>query len=76
MMNWPRGVRSMRLEVEHLRFHTRLASESDSKVAKSERHSSPGKSRGKLRRRCCQGGEEAEGDQMDLCNYCMSQYLD
>jgi hypothetical protein len=33
----------MRLEVEHLRFYTRLASESDSKAAKSERHSSPDK---------------------------------
>jgi hypothetical protein len=28
-----------------LRFYTRLASESDSKAAKSERHSSPDKSR-------------------------------
>jgi hypothetical protein len=36
----------MRLEVEHLRFYTRLASESDSKATKSERHSSPDKSTG------------------------------
>jgi hypothetical protein len=35
----------MRLEVEHLRFYTRLVSESDSKAVKSERHSSPDKSR-------------------------------
>jgi hypothetical protein len=66
----------MRLEVEHLRFYTRLTSESDSKAAKSDRHSSPDKSRGKLKRRCCQGGEEDEGNRMDLCNYCMSEYLD
>jgi hypothetical protein len=51
----------MRLEVEHLRFYTRLTSKSDSKAAKSDRHSSPDKSRRKLRRRCCQGGEEDEG---------------
>jgi hypothetical protein len=35
----------MRLEVEHLRFYTRLASESDSKAVKSEMHSSPDKRR-------------------------------
>jgi hypothetical protein len=48
------------LEILH-----KLASESDSKAAKSERHSSPDKSspdksRGKLRRRCCKGGVGAE----------------
>jgi hypothetical protein len=35
----------MHLEVEHLRFYPRLASELDSKAEKSERHSSPDKTR-------------------------------
>jgi hypothetical protein len=39
-------VRSMCLEVKHLIFYTRLTSESDSKAAKLERHSSLDKSRG------------------------------
>jgi hypothetical protein len=33
------------LEVEHLRFYTRLMLESDAKAVKSEMHSSPDKSR-------------------------------
>jgi hypothetical protein len=51
----PRGVRSMRLEVEHLRFYTRLASESDSKAAKSEMHSSPDKSRRETKKEVLSG---------------------
>jgi hypothetical protein len=45
----------MRLEVEHLRFYTRLASESDSKAAKSEMHSSPDKSRRETKKEVLSG---------------------
>jgi hypothetical protein len=45
----------MRLEVEHLRFYTRLASESDSKAEKSERHSSPDKSRRETKKEVLSG---------------------
>jgi hypothetical protein len=47
--------------------------ESDSKAAKSERHSSPSKNRGETKKEVL---SEYEGDRRDLCNYCMSQYLD
>jgi hypothetical protein len=47
-------------------------SESDSKAAKSERHSSLDKSRGETEEVL----SEDEGDRRDLWNYCMSQYLD
>jgi hypothetical protein len=58
MMNWPKGVRSMHLEVEHLRFYTRLASKSDSKATKSERHSSPDKSTGETKKEVLLGWTE------------------
>jgi hypothetical protein len=57
----------MRLEVEHLRFYTWLASESDSKPRNQRGIVRLTKVGGKLRRRCCQGGEEDEGDRMYLC---------
>jgi hypothetical protein len=56
-----------------LRFYTRLTSKSDSKAAKLERHSSPDKSTGENEEEVL---SEDEGDRRDLCNYCMSQYLD
>jgi hypothetical protein len=61
MTNWPEEL------------DTRLTSESDSKAVKSERHSSPSKNRGETKKEVL---SEDEGDQRDLCNYCMSQYLD
>jgi hypothetical protein len=47
--------RSMRLEVDHLRFYTRLMSDSDSKAAKSYRHSSPDKSRRETKKEVLSG---------------------
>jgi hypothetical protein len=52
---------------------TSLTSESDSKAAKLERHSSLNKNRGETKKEVL---SEDEGDQRYLCNYCMSQYLD
>jgi hypothetical protein len=52
-MNWPEEL------------DTRLMSESDSKAAKLERHSSPDKSRGETEKEVL---SEDEGDQTDLCN--------
>jgi hypothetical protein len=58
------------LEGVAMRFYTRSTPESDSEAAKSERHSSPNKSRGKSKKRCCQSGERRG---RNLCNCCMSQ---
>jgi hypothetical protein len=53
MTNTP--SRSMCLEVEHLIFYTRSMAEMDSEAAKSERHSSPDKSRGETEKKVLSG---------------------
>jgi hypothetical protein len=53
-------------------FYTRSTYEMDLEAVKSEQLVRPTKVGEKQRKRYCQGGEEKEGDQRDLCNYCMS----